>query len=318
MGARISFVKTLSVLKDCLSDQALIDKTPSDVTHNLRAAMLRQGLAVLTFSAMEEFIRERTGEVLLELGGQGLKFSDFSVALQTATTIGALEGVRFRLKLQSQTDKISWLSTAVSSIAKRSALKDITELSKYSFGYAASNLDEEDVNKILKAFGVDAPWEQMTHLANRIGLVLLSPKTEFESIKRRRHSSAHALNSIVPYGDLLDSLKSTLAICLTFDLLLSHCRAMSNLRRVPGMAGLPKVAQSDVKLVFIRRRIGRSDFEVRNEQLPNPNPILKRPTIRVFPSEALAIGYGVKYASARKMQLIVTDATSIPTAWVLW
>ena len=55
---------TLAVLTDCLNDAALIDIAPTAVAHNARARMLRQGLAVLVFSTVETFIRERTGEVL--------------------------------------------------------------------------------------------------------------------------------------------------------------------------------------------------------------------------------------------------------------
>ena len=110
MSARESLLSTLAVLKDCLNDAALlVDMAPHNVAHNARARMLRQGLAVLVFSTVETFVRERTSEVLRSFTNPSLAFADLSPALQKATTLGALEGVRFRLKFQPPSQKILWL-----------------------------------------------------------------------------------------------------------------------------------------------------------------------------------------------------------------
>jgi hypothetical protein len=316
MNARNSFLGTLDILKDCLNDPVLIDKAPSEVAHNQRAGMLRQGLAVLTFSAVETFLRERTGEVLSALTNRKLTFSDLSSSLQTAITVGALEGVRFRLKLQRPADKISWLVTNLAPIAN--ATTDIQRLSDHSFGYAASNLDEGVVKDILKAFGVLDPWNQMTHLTRRVGLALPSCESEFETIKNRRHASAHALTSTVPFIDLQNSLKSSLAICLTFDLLLSHCLGLHNQRQVPGVSGNPKVSQSDIKLLFVEPRLGTNKFGVRREQSPPPSPPLARATIRVFSNEVDACMFAENYISSRQCQLVILESSLSPIRWTTW
>lgn len=316
MSAKDALLATLGILKDCLNDQALIDKAPAEVAHNQRATMLRQGLAVLTFSAVETFVRERTGEILGALTNERLTFSDLSPALQRATTLGAMEGVRFRLKLQAPVDRVSWLVTNLAPIAN--ATTNIRRLSDHSFGYAASNLAEDDVRDILKAFGVEGPWNQMTQLTRRLGLALPSCESEFETIKKRRHASAHALTSQVPYTDLLNSLRSSLAICLAFDLLLSHCVGLCNLKRVPGVGSTPAVSQSDIKLTFIAPHLGTTTFGVRREQLPPPSPVLARATVRVFASEAAACAYGAQYVSKRQSQLVVLDSTSTPVTWITW
>lgn len=316
MSARDALLATLGILKDCLNDQALIDKAPSEVAHNKRAAMLRQGLAVLTFSAVETFIRERTAEVLGSLTNTRLTFSDLSPALQKATTMGAMEGVRFRLKLQPSADKVSWLVSNLAPIA--AATTNIRGLSGHSFGYSASNLSEDDVRDILKAFGVEAPWNEMTLLTRRIGWALLSCESEFEAIKTRRHASAHALTSQVPYVDLLNSLSSSLAICLAFDLLLSHCVAQHNRKRVPGVGGVPRVLQSGIKLVFVTPHVRPNSFALRREQAPPPSPVLRRPTVRVFDSELDAVTFGASYIVSRYSQLVALDSTSTPTKWFTW
>ena len=316
MSAKDSLLATLAALKDCLNDQAVIDKAPIDVAHNLRASMLRQGLAVLTFSTVETFIRERTGEILKTLTNKRLTFSDLSPTLQKATTLGALEGVRFRLKFQPQQDKINWLMTALAPIS--SATTNIRYLSEHSFGYAASNLDETDIRDILKAFGIDMPWIQMTQLTSRLGMALLDCESEFQALKKRRHSSAHALTANVLHADLFNSVRSALAICLAFDLLLSYARGLLNLRLGPGQGGRAAMLHTAIQLIFVESRPGTTSFRVRKEQLPPPAPVLHRPIIRTFSDEEPALIYGAKYALKRRCHMVLLDVTSTPINWKTW
>lgn len=315
MSARASLLATLAVLKDCLNDAALIDTAPTDIAHNARARMLRQGLAVLVFSTVETFIRERTVEVLRSFTNPSLLFADLSPALQRAATLGALEGVRFRLKLQPTASKISWLVTNLAPIS--GAMTNVQGLSDHSFGYSASNIGEDDVKDILKSFGVDAPWEQVTSLTARFGVAILDAEAEFESIKNRRHSSAHALTGQVLYTDLQNSVRSSLAICLAFDLLLSHSGALLNAKAGAGHGGRPPLSHSNVEIVFVAPRTGATGFSVKREQLPPPAPI-RRTTVRTFPTEDLAITYGEQYAKVRKRQLVVLDAAATPSKWATW
>lgn len=316
MIARESFLATLAVLKDCLNDAALIDSAPADVAHNARAQMLRQGLAVLVFSTIETFVRERTVEVLRSFTNASLVFTDLPSALQNAVTQGALEGVRFRLKLQPTSAKVAWLVANLAPIS--GAMVNVQGLSDHSFGYSTSNIGEDDVRDILKSFGVDTPWVQITSLTARFGIAVLDAEAEFVSIKRRRHSSAHALTGQVPYADLQNSVRSSLAICLAFDLLLSHSGQLLNLKAAPGHLGRPKLTHSNIAITFVTPRGGSAVFAVKKEQLPPPAPVLNRLTLRVFPSETLAVAYGEQYAQNKQNQLIVLDATGIPTKWFPW
>lgn len=307
---------TLAVLKDCLNDAALVDNAPSDVAHNACARMLRQGLAVLVFSTVETFIRERTAEVLRSFTNPSLAFTDLSPAIQKASTLGALEGVRFRLKLQPAANKISWLVANLAPIS--GVTSNVGGLSDHSFGYSASNIDEDDVREILKSFGIDAPWGQITSLTGRFGVAILDAGAEFVSIKKRRHSSAHALTGQVLYADLNNSVRSSLAICLAFDLLISHSGGLFNARVGPGHSGRPQLKHSDVGIFFVTPRIGATGFAVKNEQLPPPAPALRRKTIRTFPTEVAAVTYGERYSTGRRHHLVILDATSIPAKWVTW
>jgi hypothetical protein len=278
--------------------------------------MLRQGLAVLVFSTIETFVRERTGEVLRSFTNPALTFADLSPALQRATTLGALDGVRFRLRLQPAADKITWLVQNLAPIS--GATTNVRGLSDHSFGYSGSNIDESDVHEILKSFGIDSPWNQVTSLTSRFGVAILDAKGEFEEIKKRRHSSAHALTAQVLYADLQNSVRSSLGICLAFDLLLSHSCGLFNGGEGPGHRGLPSLTHSGVELVFVEPKAGATGFAVRKEQLPLPAPALARPTLKIFPSESAAITFGEHYATSKRRQLVVLDSASIPSKWSTW
>lgn len=316
MSAKASLLSSLRVLKDCLGDQALVDRAPTEVAHNLRAAMLRQGLAVLTFSTLESFVRDRAGEILRSFNPAVVSFSSLSPALQKATTVEALEGLRFRLRLQQPADKISWLLANIKSVAH--ADTDIGNLSPLAFGQNNSNLVQADIANILSAFGVGTPWDQMTGLAARVGLSLPSCVVEFEAIRKRRHAAAHALSTSVLHADLLSSIRAAMAICLTFDLLLSHCKSLHNVGIVPGTGGVPLVSHAQVGLVFVGRHPSKPGYVVQNGQPPPPASPLSRPTIRVLPDEAGAVAHARTYAQPRKRQSVVLDQTSSPKDWYLW
>ncbi len=313
--ARESLRQTLVVLSDCLSDNALIDKAPAEVTHNARARMLRQGLAVLVFATVETFIRDRTVEALRSFTNPNLAFTDLSVPLQKATTLGALEGVRFRLKFEAPTNRVAWLVANLTPIV--GATSNVQQLSEYSFGYAASNIDEEDVAEILKSFGVEAPWSQVTSLTSRCRVAILDAQADFVAMRKRRHASAHALAGQVLFSELESSLRSSLGICLAFDLLLSHAAALINKRSSPGLGGRKLLKQSDVKLVFIEPRNRTNTFAVVKEYVSGQGSGRRR-SLRVFATQSDAIAHGERYATRNEHQLIVLDTTSIPSHWVTW
>ncbi|MGE8567156.1 MAG: hypothetical protein ACN6PV_11850 [Achromobacter sp.] len=314
MSAKESLLATLGVLGDCLKDGALIDKNLTD--HDLRASMLRQGLAVLAFATMESFIRERTGELLRSFSNPLLTFTDLLPALQRATTLGALEGIRFRLKLRPVQERVNWLVGALAPVA--SATSNLAQLSTHSFGQAASNLIEDDIQEILKAFGVKDPWKQITELSRRLGVGTLDSRSEFIAIKERRHDSAHALSANVLHPDLEGSLRSVLAICIGFDLLISHAHGLTNLKLGPSTGNRPLMAHTDVKLLFVTQQPGPAKrFAVRKEQLPPPAPTLNK-SLRILPDVSSAITFARSYASARRIQVVVLDGISAPRDWINW
>jgi len=311
MAAKDSFLATIAILESCLGGASLVDGPPNATVQNAQARFLRQGLAVLVFSAMEAFVRERTAEVLVSFKRRVVAFSDLPEQLQKAITIGALDGIRFRLKLQPAAAKVLWLSNAVKPIANASS--DISRLSEYSFGYSASNLTEDDVEEVLKAFGVEAPWQQITSLVSRCGITVIDCKGKFVSIKERRHDAAHALTANVLHPDLVDSIRAAKAICMAFDLLVSNSCGLFNRQIGPGVAARSKMKHSDLKLVFMAPTGVPDEYKFVREPQPGSAP---GSCIRKIVGMNAASDFGVRHARLNNRHVIVHDSTGNAINWI--
>lgn len=312
MDARTALLETLLTLEDCLRTPALVDGALHDVSHNLRAAMLRQGQAVLVFSAMESFIRNRTAEVLQSFDSTALTFLDLSESLQKAVTVGAIDGISARLKAQDKALQVGWLMNEVGAVA--SAATSLSTFSRYSFGHAKSNISEDDVSNILSAFGVSSGWRSIGGLASRAGSTLLDAREEFIAIKKRRHSSAHVVTGAVPHADLEQSLSSVRVICLAFDILISRALSLANNRKFPGVGSNEKLTGDMISLVFTEPRGAK--FAVVKEVRPPPYPAVPRPTLRITADDDSAKIYALSYATPRRLSLVVKGASGRPENWV--
>lgn len=312
MDARTALLTTLLTLEDCLRTPALVDEAPHEVKHNRRAAMLRQGQAVLVFSAMESFIRNRTAEILQSFDSSAVTFLDLSESLQKAVTIGAIDGIGARLKNQDKALQVTWLMNEVGAVA--SAATSLSTFSRYSFGHAKSNITEDDVANILAAFGVSSGWKNIGGLASRSGSSLPDARAEFIAIKKRRHSSAHVVSGAVPHADLEQSLSSVRVICLAFDLLISKALSLANSRAFPGVGIHAKLSEEVVELIFTEPRGAK--FAVVKEVRPPPFPVVYRPTVRITSDSASAESYALPYAAARGASLVIKDTSGRPESWV--
>lgn len=308
--ARSDLLRRLVVLRDCLAEPAAIDGTPHDLKKNAVAGMIRGGLAVMAFSITEAFIRERTGEVLNCFSSTHVTFNNLSEGLQKAVTISALKGVLFRSKFQDKSNEIAWVLGQIPTIANAST--NISRLSPFAFGQSSSNLGDDDPTTILSAFGVSGGWATVSGIAKRIGLGgVLDCAQAFKDLSKRRHAAAHDVTALIPLNDLNDSLNAVLAICCSFDLLLSHALTLHNLRKFPNKTnGL--IQQTDIKLRFISPHptdSGKYREQVEGKAGSGPH------TVKVHPSATDATNAAVQNAKGRQEHLIILASNGLPEGW---
>ena len=226
LSAKSLFLERMHALEKSISIEAVTNKTLTDKIHNDVARMLRNGLAVVGFAALEDFIKLRTSEVLEAIGSTGVPFRDLPERLRIATTYEAITALSYQLSLRPKPDRITYLQDHALKLASTaSSAYDLTPL---AFGYSQANLQEDVVKEILKSFLITDPWGQMTQLASRLSLTALPLNETFKGAASRRHLAAHVAHVDTPQNDLAQYVKEALAIAISFDTLLT--RALGHIR----------------------------------------------------------------------------------------
>lgn len=218
--ARDLFLERIKALKMSSSIDAVQNKSLTEHAHNNVAKMLRNGLAVVGFAALEDFVKSRVSEVLKEIGPTGVKFEDLPDKIRIATTYGALSALSYQLTLQADSDRISYIQEQASKLA--STASSAYDLTPYAFVYSQPNLKVDSIKDILKSFGINDPWGQMTQISSRLGLAALPLAETFKGAAIRRHKAAHVAHADTPQTDLAQFVKEALAIAISFDSLISH------------------------------------------------------------------------------------------------
>lgn len=302
--ARQEFLVRLDTLVACLSEGNLNDGPPTEHLRNQVAGMMRQGLAVLTFAALESFVRERTAECLKGFDPNAIAFADLSDEIQRAATLGAIEGLVFRSKFEDSSNRHNWAFKQLKSIA--SSDTTLANISHLSFGSNKANLDEDDISKVLKAFGIENAWPNITDVAKRAGMGgLLDAKAQFVQIKKTRHSSAHDVALNVPHADLSSSIRAICGIGIGFDLLLSHALTIHNKGRVSGKASEPKIETKHIKLLFVAENSNSiGSYEIYRMQAATQVTPAVKISVHTFSSKLETLMYAVEEAENKQEQIV--------------
>lgn len=251
MGAQEIFIDRLSVLNSTLSTESLSERPPTEIEHNQMALILRNGLAVVGFAALEDFIKSRTSEILSLIGtSTSIPFDKLPPKLQSATTFDSINAISFQLSLlDSDSAKLSYVLDSAIKIA--STQNTNYNLIEHAYGYSQSNVNHETIKTILGNFQIDNPWVQMTKLASRLNLVALPLEETFKNASRRRHKAAHVAHASTPLNDLRQFVKEAFAVAVSFDCLISNA-----LYKI-------KVSDSDYLNQTNPRKIKESDINFR-------------------------------------------------------
>ena len=230
-NARSIFIERINGLDSTLNDtslnSALLDKSTAFVQHNTSAKLLRNGIAVIGFVFLEDFIKSRIKEVLSELPTYYIAFNDLPDLLRYRTTVGSLRSIMNLLKYEeTRQDQIAYVQNNAAKIG--STMNTSYDLVEVAFGHNNSNINSAEIAETLKAFNIPDAWNQMNTVSNTIGLSTLSLKVSFDNAAIRRHKAAHDATANTPNMDLSQYVKDALAIALSFDSLL--CNAIQKFK----------------------------------------------------------------------------------------
>lgn len=219
--ARTTFFERLKAYESAINTNLIVTKTSADIEHNARARLYRNGLAVVAFALLEDFVKLRTGEVLSRVGTGLSGFTELPHDLRVAATAGVVRALKYqeRFLSQSQGDYFAYYQRHGEFIA--STQRPGFEISPIAFGFDQANLNAAAVEGILKAFNIDRPWNAIGSIAYRVGVGVPALKESFDNAMIRRHEAAHRAGANVEPTDLSDFVTEVLGITLGIDLLLS-------------------------------------------------------------------------------------------------
>jgi hypothetical protein len=220
--AKQALMDRLEVARPSLSEAILIDQSLTDKSHNQRASLLRNGLMVVLFTALEDFLRNRTAELLVELSKTVVPFNALPQDLQHASTMEAMRAVYAQAQIVKRggDDPLPMIQQAALEVASTGSTT--LAFNKYSFGYKSSNLTSSEIGEILKTLNLADAWNEMTRIASRCGFGSIPLRSQFEIAAQLRHKAAHSIRANVQPRDLESFCDSALAIASSFDILASR------------------------------------------------------------------------------------------------
>lgn len=302
--ARRLILERLHAFRLATQTEALVSLAPTEVDHNARAQVLRNGLAVVGFAILEDFIKSRAGEVVQRIGHGAAAFTDLPEGIQRAATSGVVSALRFQEQLLDSSSVIGFHQSHALKIA--STLNARYDLSPLAFGHDKHNLSAGDVEAILTAFHIDNPWNAMGGVAQRCGVGIVALKEAFSRAAQRRHTAAHRADAGVEITDLQSLAQEILAISISFDLLLSHAlRKLLDADR-NYLTGRVKIAARHVTIRFL---VPSDNGYWRETLVGASRAVARRKQLNTLRAEATQ--------RARKVgdALVVLDQKGLPVEW---
>ncbi|MEQ0564945.1 hypothetical protein ABJI51_38210 [Amycolatopsis sp. NEAU-NG30] len=254
--ARQNFIERIESVRDAVQQPWLIDGPLGDAVHNRRAGLLRNSLMVVAFTSLEDFLRNRTSELLNHISRTVVGFSQLPNKLRTSATIGAVRSGLFQATLASKTgsDPIALIQGVAESVA--STMKGALQLSPYSLGYTGSNVTVDEVYSILAALNINDPWTEMSDFAARCGFGSLPLKQAYETLQINRNTAAHDVRASIQPNDLTSFSNEALAIAMSFDLVASRAARLLNEGNSALLTAKNKL-QSSIAIRFIDESAGK-------------------------------------------------------------
>ena len=248
--ARSHFLGRMSALAQSLNIDAVATRPLHDRAHNDVARLLRNGLAVVSFAALEDFIKSRTSEVLTDVGHTGVPFRDLPEPLRVAATLDAISALSYQITIRPKVDRMQYIQEQALKIA--STANAAYELTPHALAFDRANVQDDTIKLILKAFLIDDPWGQITRIASRLGLAALPLDETYRVAAQRRHRAAHVANADTPQSDLMQFSIEAIAIAIGFDALLSRALLKMRARDARFLSGAQKVSAATLSVRSVR------------------------------------------------------------------
>ena len=219
MSAKSKLLERINTLEATLALPVLINQPLGNVAHNKAATFLRKGLGIVTFNILEDYIKERTLEMFGSVSSSMINFSYLPNDLQEAATLGALRALVGKVRNEKKNN---------GNINSTSLVNNFT-ISQFSLMSESSNINADEVTKVLKCLNIDGGWGTLQRISQEIYGGVPNLSQSYGNISMRRHSAAHEAGFDYEYGWLQTAVREIMAIASSFDVALSTKCKMINL-----------------------------------------------------------------------------------------
>lgn len=255
-SAKTNFITRINTFDSIIypnlpDDVSLNSKALTETLHNEKVRMLRNGMSIIGFTFLEDFIKRRTGEILKSIGSTGCNFNLLPEKIKEAVTFYALKGINSRadtLKRNSE-DFITFIQNETGFIS--STKSSVYELSEYSIGWDKSNLNSQDISEILTILNIEGGWHSIQKLSSLINCSILNPDQVFKNFAMNRHKSAHNSDANSLLTDLESFITQSKIIAFCFDALIDKSLSYIKLNNLNYLNLTLKTKPQDVKIRFL-------------------------------------------------------------------
>lgn len=233
-------------------DPVVHDKGIGPNLHNGKANLLRKGLGIMSFNILEDYIKDRTIEILNEISNSGIIFTNLPDKLIESSVLGSLPAIQTIAKRMKKNQDPNWLSTAIDNISAVASSKYSNtnyQLSHSTFFHSTSNIEAEQVGDVLASIGIDGQWPVLTEIARKFGFGSPDLRQTFVNMSSRRHSAAHESGSAYEYTWLTNIRSEILSIASAYDAALSL--RVKILKANPGVKATKMNINSNIRVRYL-------------------------------------------------------------------
>lgn len=307
MGARDVFLTSLGHYKLAIGDPMLVSKAPNEVDHNGKARLLRNGLAVVCFAALEDFLQSRFRETLERVDGNSARFDDLPEALRRAALDGVAQGLAAQLRIRSFDERHRTRMIVDAARAMASSQTSAYEISPLVFGSHQSNMSIASIKDALRILQIDGGWQTLGEVASAANVGHPSLASSFKSFADARHSAAHDARTDVALPDLLAYAQVALATGLAFDALVSRaCSRLSQGDPTLLEGGSGSVTALEIPVVFVEKTADGSARELGRS---------RSRALKIHSNIEDAVSSAIRRPANNGSLVVILDERGVPSAW---
>ena len=217
--ARTGFLKDVSALETAVS--------PSGILGHPGLEVLRRGAAITGLVMLENFIRNRTEEILDALQYWPARYEDLPRRLRERATIDALPHItKFARMLRRRGDNYE---AEIIAEARRmvSVSPPSFQFTRFVAGDYTGNISAAEVKDLLGVFQVKDCWPSMQKLSVDVGCGVPSVEAVLKTVVENRHRSAHVAGYTPAAGDVVELPHNLRLVGICIDAALSAAGAMA-------------------------------------------------------------------------------------------